>query len=355
MKKLILFVCIINGITLYSQKDSAYIKDLNHRLTFKVDVNTDQLENDAQVYTTTGAIRDFVIKPNEDYKLRLTAAYRFLTLSYSFAPKFIGANDDNDEKGETKSFNLGVNLALPKIFQRFNYKKTSGFYLENTEDFKNFVNLTDEKYLKLSDMKIEQYSSESYYYFNGRKHSIKLDNNQQEIQRKSAGSFIIPLFINYEKFKAQSFSSDILAITESIPNKQQNTLITTGAGYAYHYIPKEKWYVSAKIIPLIGHEWINVEYTDYGHFKDEIFIGGIQNEWSLGYNSETFFAGGKASINYAENISGEGESKLKENVFQVFVGYRLSPPKFLKKAFDFTEDLIKKDKREDPPSVEIYN
>ncbi len=351
MKKLILFVTIINGVLGYSQKDSTYIKDLNHRLTFKVDVNTDQLESDAQVYTTTGEIRNFVIKPNEDYKLRLTAAYRFLTLSYSFAPDFIGANDDDDEKGETKSFNLGLNLTLPKIFQRFNYKRTSGFYLENTDDFKNFTILTDEKYLKLADMKIEQYTSESYYYFNGKKHSIKLDNNQQEVQRKSAGSLIVPLFVNYEKFKAQSFSPEILDITESIPNKQQNTIVTTGIGYAYHYVPKENWYASAKVIPLIGHEWINVEYTNYGHFKDEVFTGGIQNEFSLGYNSETFFAGGKASINYAENISGEGESKLKENVFQVFIGYRIGPPKFLKKTFDFAEGLLKKK----DTSVEIHN
>lgn len=215
MKTRLLLIFIGSSLCVYAQKDSAYIKDLSHRVTFKVNINTDKLENNVEVFTENDKKQNFKIRPNEDYRFRLTASYRFLTLSYSFAPKFIQSNDD-DEKGRTKSFNLGADFAFSKIFQKFSYNRTKGFHLENTRDFQLSTN-PNKEYFKFSDVKIEEIKSQTYYYFNGWKHSMKLDNNQQELQRKSAGSFIIPFFLSYQKYTAQNYIPEITAIA-TLPN-----------------------------------------------------------------------------------------------------------------------------------------
>lgn len=118
--------------------------------------------------------------------------------------------------------------------------------------------------------------------------------------------------------------------------------MSSGIGYAYHYIPKEKWYISAKVIPMFGHEWYKVTFDDVGSAHSNFWTWAVQSDFSLGYNSETFFGGGKASIYYTENLDKEDLSKFKKNIFQIFIGYRFKAPKFLKKTFDFTENLLKK-------------
>ncbi len=341
LRKTFLIFFAFHLFVLHGQIDSTYIESVRHLFSLKLDINTDQLEGDNTITTVTGEERNLVIKPNEEYRTRITASYRFLTVAYSFVPSFVGANDDNHEKGDTDSFKIGLNIATNNYFQRFFYHHSKGFYLDNTDDFVNLLSTDTEGYIKLSEMEISQLSSESYYYLNGKKHSIRLDNNQQEIQRLSSGSLIIPFIFIYEHLDAISETPELITISSQIPDHQKNINVATGIGYSYHYVPFKNWFITARAIPLVGYQWSRLHYNnDSPSLKNQFWFGGIQNEFAIGYNSRTFFGGAKGKINYLKNSANNVESILKESTFQVYFGYRFKAPKFMKNTFDTIENIF---------------
>ena len=84
---------------------SGFIKDLNHQVNIKLDVDSDY-----ERFDQTGSNFEYDIRPNIALKSKLSFSYKFISFGITYLPKFIPGNNDDDQKGKTKVFGIGLNL-----------------------------------------------------------------------------------------------------------------------------------------------------------------------------------------------------------------------------------------------------
>ena len=284
---------------------------------------------------------EYDLRPNISIAHKVSVSYRLISFSFGFKLPFIPGNDDNDIKGKTKSFSLGMEILGDHFIQKVNYSKTKGYYLNNTEDFKgdNWEPSGNDPYITIPDLKTIEYSGYSGYKFN-ENFSIKAITNQSEIQLKSCGSFI--MLLNYRYLIVDDKSNDY---DQNSSQRSRNLYGTFNAGYLYSLIINKHFYISAGVIPGYG-----IKYTDLltrfptenykSNYTDQIFELNLRS--GIGYNSRTFFAGYEISgiIDQSKQSRTDVTLNNERLYMQVFVGYRFGAPKIVNKQMDIMEEQM---------------
>ena len=107
-------------------------ESVRHKLQIKLDINTDVKTMNFQ--RDKGA-NEIILAPNQTTNLRLSINYKFLGIAYSVSPNFLFGNNDNEEKGESKTQGFVMNINFPRFQQRLYYTTTQGYYVKNTSDY----------------------------------------------------------------------------------------------------------------------------------------------------------------------------------------------------------------------------
>jgi len=309
---------------------NAYIENMNDYVNFRLSLNNDI--KGFHVYNTV----NYNLEPNDKNILRLSASYRWLSVAFGMAPKFIAGNDDDALKGETKTTAFSLNFNFNHWMQSLAYNKVKGYYLANKSAYPVSWQEGEDPYIRFPDLVYNSYAGQTAYKFN-KNFSFSALSTQTERQLKSAGTFMPALIYSYyivdDKTKLTGLNAS---------QKSNNLEMLLAAGYYYSCVISKQYYISAGVTPAVGFITtklitrsadgdIVTQYTNPVYRLDAVC--------SLGYNGERFFTGAQFLI------SDEGYKQNKTiNVivsdhftYQFFVGYRLKAPRFLKQGLSNAE------------------
>lgn len=214
-------------------------------------------------------------KPNNPVGMSVALSWKGTSLSFGYAFDFMRDKD----KGKTKSTDFQYHYYGQKIILDFFFQKYKGFYREIEHD--NKVNEDD--ITIHPDISVKQYGLFGQYVFNGNRFSSSAAFNQNEIQRKSTGSFLLGAGIYYNRLE-----TDSTLIFDNESQKLTNFQMGLNVGYSYTWVIKKWFYasVSASAGLSLGSESIDRFLKDkldiYPVLFSRVGLGYNANSWSLG-------------------------------------------------------------------------
>tara|TARA_B100000809_G_scaffold266761_3_gene331336 strand:+ start:1403 stop:2371 length:969 start_codon:yes stop_codon:yes gene_type:complete len=315
---------IIPFCSFSQKKDSisnvVYFESMRDKFNLKL-----EFDNDIVTFEYNDLVLQYSVRPNTSVRTVLGFSYRFIGLKIGYSPKLL-APEDFDKKGETKVFKISTNIFIKRWIQTLEYAKVEGYYIQEFENGDEVFDNTT--YIILSDLKTQVIRGKTSFVLN-QNLSMRAIINQVEIQRKSAGSFMPSL--SYEFFNL----SDVYTMF-----KTQSFNFVFNANYIHTFVINKRWYANLGFAPGIG---FGINKLTEGEFsiitKSNDLIVNFNSFVNLGYNSKNFYAG----ISYELDASIPSEESVVKyssvrNVFNLSIGYRFNPPRFLEKSFDWVTE-----------------
>lgn len=305
-------------------RDNNYIERFDQWMVVKLTV-----ENSADDYTFDTGPNKFVFVPNPSKLFRAYFSYRFLSFYLTYAPRFLPGNNDDAEKGKSKTLAFGTHFTSHQWFTALSYSFTRGFYLQNTKDFRPNWQSGD-PYFQVPKLQAVNFEGSTGYNTNPRL-SLNAVYSQTERQMRSAGAFL-PIL---------SYSYFILDNRDTgFSQKANNFQLLLGAGYHHTFVVDGTFYFFGSFVPSFGY--INTRLltrdpaTGYHVSQSTSPIYQWEAKAGFGYNAHRFFAGAYVTATSTKNsqgltaaVNGNGRVYL-----QLFVGYRLQAPRILKETMD---------------------
>jgi hypothetical protein len=277
-----------------------------------------------------------ILRPNEIQQVSLDFAYRFVSLGFSYTPKILN-NTNNAQRGETDrtSFNFGFK---PGRFEfKFEYAKTTGFYLKNTNDY-DTAWAPGKSYIQFPNLTNQQYGFSLSYNFNKKFSTASLTNGVEQ-QQHSVFSFIPALYAYYYKlYEPDSLGNN----TSGDYLRDIDINLILPIAYNWVFDKKQKWNVGAIAGPSIGTDIYtanNLSLSNNQNYKAALLSTGYFARIGIGYTTTKWFWGAEAVYRRYSNTNEAAEKivKLFYNV-QVYAGFRLVPPKFMRRTVDWAKD-----------------
>ncbi len=311
-----------------------YFDPLDSLFSLRMNINSE-----FEQFYVKGDNFNYDIRPNIYLSNKISFSYRFINFGIGFTPNFIPGNNDDDLKGNTKSFSLALGCNLKHWSQEIQYMKAKGFYLHNTEDIYPEWEKGEDPYILFPDLQIIAFRGSTGYKFN-QNFSLSAISSSTEIQLKSCGSAVT--YLNYDFFEIDNQSNEQ---NQSSSQKSGNFNAIFSAGYVYTYVSKSKFHASAGLFPGIGFQHTsllsrlpNKDLRTY--YTAPLYR--INAKISAGYNSRKFHAGVEFSAIGSSHKQSDGlvQTKAARTFFQIFAGYRFNAPKLLIKSTNTVNDLL---------------
>ncbi|WP_267405359.1 MULTISPECIES: DUF4421 family protein [unclassified Chryseobacterium] len=276
----------------------------------------------------------FRLRPNDAFYTEFFLRYRWIDVTFSFAPKLTKINRDDAEKGKTKYFNLGFSFFVaPKIRQFLYYSEVKGLYFQDTRDFMRLLygsDYNEEGYLQFPDAKYRSYRGETSYLWLGNKVDYRSFTNMTYKPLKDVFVVSTGLFYQYNTlsdtnraiYQDANFNDDDVDNSKS---KDFRIALRTGGGVQKTI--KGNWYVIAEAYPEAYYSKL-IDEDDLHEFN----IGFYSNA-RVGYDSGKWFFGGGAQLNWV-NSSNENFYSSTQWLFRIGIGFRFTAPKLMNKNFD---------------------
>ncbi|CAA9195156.1 DUF4421 family protein [Flavobacterium collinsii] len=302
--KLIYIVFFGSLFGCFAQNDSLrnpYFKSYDDKITagfYYLDTsNNFQIGSESE-----GEKKTFELSPNRREQLGVSLSYKFVDISFGFAPKFFTVNKDNSD---SKLFSFNTRFYLKKWMQSFTFINQRGFYIGD-KDFQT-------AYPRMRTTKIGGTTS---YVFNDN-FSYKTLVNQNEWQTKSSGSFI-PTF---------SFYYTNINLNNSPDSSDGEIYVFSVApSYFYNFVISDRVLIGTGI--ALGAGINNIDKVTSALLELDFNL-------KLAYNRDRFF--GFASLNTVNFIqNGDAEARLNDNIstLKLSLGYRFDPPKKVKEVYE---------------------
>lgn len=231
-------------------------------------------------------------KPNSNPGLGIGIFYRgigaFLGLSLPSTKRDIRI------RGKTRRLDLQLNQYGKRFGVDANFQYFKGYYIANSREIRLPVISNHYGYELRPDLRSFTLGLSTYYVFNWKKFSIRSAFVQTEIQRKSAGSFILGTSMSIYAFNADSA---ILPLNYRVPGNDESykrgTFLSTSLspGYSYTLIIKESWYFNMTMLAGAGLLYRKIGLDNGTTSKDYRIAIRLQPRAAFGYNSDHYFFG----------------------------------------------------------------
>ncbi len=326
---LFLFLFLLPVITMAQLEEdyssNSYFAKMNNTLNLRLD-----LDNDVRSFEYQGIDDDYSIEPNTNLRMGVAVNYRFISLKIGFSPKFLQA-DDTDLKGKTNIFKLALNIFYKDILQNFDFNQVKGYYVSGFEDPTLGNIQRNNGFIILPDLKTLSFTGTTWYRFN-ENYSFKAVVNQNEIQTKSAGSFIPSLYYGYFEITNETTPQDI-----------KSFFAILNAGYYYTFVINKSWYSNLGLSAGLGPEF-NKLITRAGEGLPKLttrhnnMAVNVSTQIGLGYNSTRFY-GGMSLNGSATNRDEQSVIRFSSvrGYFKIYIGYRFDAPKSFERGMDWIE------------------
>ncbi|BDD02254.1 hypothetical protein PEPS_45340 (plasmid) [Persicobacter psychrovividus] len=280
-----------------------------------------------EMFSVNNGNGDFLMFPNARTHIKLSAAYKAVTLGFSFIPTFAQSASNIEEKGTSNGLDFSISIVKDNWFHDFRLRYVEGFFLDNS--LSDALMDNGPKFIKKPNYEYAALEGLTGYKFNKR-FSLKALTNQTERQLKSAGSFMAS--VNY-RYYATSDPSDSLKLADL--SRSRNFELGASLGYYYTLVISKRIYLSAGFAPGIGvvQSWMHLDSGNgQTEFRREAApLVRIDGRTTLGYNGERFFAGMYSQFSNGTFLNASPIVNTDfRTVVQLFVGYRFNPPRLLR-------------------------
>lgn len=311
----------ISDYFLHRNQDSTYIGNYSDELAVK--------------FLTTGKFNYFRVKdrinnsklryvPVRDLRMGVGVAYKFFAFDLTFG---LGLSD-NSELENTKSFDFRARMYTSKQFVMATLQFYKGYRLSSYGT--KTIDRNNPEALR-NDIRTINFGLQYLYALNYTKFSLKAPFVFNELQKKSAGSFLFGA--NYSMFTLDSDSS---IVPDDLDQYFRSTLYLTDLntisvglsfGYMYTYVFKENYFITLSLIP--GLNYNAGDYFDGARHNLPTQINVKLNTMNaIGYNGRRFFAGlNFLSDGYWIKIADKMNVEVGHGSTSVFVGYRFKGKK----------------------------
>ena len=318
-----------SALLAYKKMRSSYIIDL----TYKINL-TPFISGSANGFELRSNY-NIRVRPNEVGSFGLRISHRWLSGALSFGI----ANRQSDKRGTTQFINLNLNLFRQKWGFDGYYHSYSGQYISNNNiaDLPQFID--NKTYPILPDVNTLYIGTNAYYIANHKKFSYRASFMSNEIQKKSAGSFL--LMVSYAFFKIKSDTGFVPGdIQASIPNSSQIidgkfNSISIMPGYAYTLVFAKKYFFT--LAPSVGIMTQFQNYTTKGTIEKGKTDGSViypraMARAALGYSASKWYYGISAiADNYIIQLPQKDLLIYNIGSVNIYVGYRINVPKRFRK------------------------
>ncbi|OYT11154.1 MAG: hypothetical protein B6I18_05370 [Bacteroidetes bacterium 4572_112] len=327
---LILFVMLAMGLSSFAQhenqisvkdnRDSTRIVDLSDKLSLWLyGINKEYLFTIAN----QSSRKHLDFKPNAAVKMGFGFNYKWLGLGFAFNMPW--AKSDDDIYGHTTRIDLQINIFTRSFGMDMSAQYYKGYYISNPNDFMNW---TRPQYPLLEDLSTLSTEVSGYYFTNNKKFSYRAAFVRNEIQKKSAGSFIIGSYLRSDVAESPTgfIPSELpIELRDTFNIKSFSSLnLGIAMGYTYTFVFLKNFFINLSLVPGIG-----LKASSMYDNKDVITNNnGISIRWvarlALGYEHEKFFLG-ITSISTSNTIVYDNLSAHSSNVkIRFFVGKRFN-------------------------------
>ncbi len=251
--------------------------------------------------------KDYLVRysPNKTFSAGLGASYRFATVNLTF-----GVLKPDLSRGETRDFDLQINKYGRKFVIDFILQLYKGFYLTDQT-----LAPSGEAYYVRPDLSVNSIGGSFQYVLNNRQFSYRAVFQQTEVQKRSAGSFLLGLEMYVGRFKGDSsiVPSQVnrLGPTEQIDRMRYLEFGPNG-GYAYTWVFGNFFLTasaSASLNATINQFYSAEEVSTSMGVSPNTFLRG-----SAGYNKERW------SINFFAISAGFHFPRIEERTVNVNSG-----------------------------------
>ena len=333
---LVILMILMPFISEAQVRDTNYIEPYHKMLTSRAYISRKYTIFSVQ---GTNGSKEIQYRPNTKTNLGVGATYRAFNISIGYGFDFI---NEKAEKGTTKYIDLQTRLYGVKwgvdLFGQF-YK---GYHIFP----KGFgINDKDLFYIR-PDLRVREIGVSAFHIYNNKKFSYRAAFLQSELQKKSAGSFLLGGSIVFGNINADSaFVPSLLA--NEYPQKDVHLLryveMGPGAGYSYTFVYKEHWYLSATSTLSLNFGLVQ-ETSPTATFHSNHIAPNIILRIGTGYNSDTW------NFNFAwvsnrtaiEGIYHKAGYNVNTGTYRFSVGKRFKPNKGLRKGLQPIDKLLDK-------------
>jgi len=237
--------------------------------------------------------QNLVYRPNTLLTMGIGATYNNLTLNLGYGFGFLNNNED---KGKTKSIDLQAHLYPRKWALDILAIKHKGVYLDQG----SYTDGEPGNYYYRPDIQQLFVGFSGYRLLNPQRFSYNAAMNQNEWQKKSAGSLMVGGLVYYGQIKGDS-SLVPKQVESSFPKASGINNINVfsagiGGGYAYTLVIAKHFYITGSGIVNLNVNFSTVEDMNDKKNKTAIKPSTIYKA-AIGYNSDSW----DISANWAAN------------------------------------------------------
>jgi hypothetical protein len=313
----------------YKKQRSLYVKDLTYQINLTPFILA--AGNGFQLHSK----ENIRVRPNEAGSVGLRVSHRWLSGALSFGIKNLQA----EKRGTTEFLNLTANIFRPKFGLDAYYLSYKGQYITNKyiSELPQFID--NQSYPILPHLSTLFSGANAYYVFNHKKYSYRASFLYNEIQQKSAGSFL--LAASYSFFKLTSDSGFVpndlrsgIPSTSQVINGRFNSL-SLMPGYAYTFVIRKKYFIT--LAPSLGlmtqfQHYTSSAGTTRGVSDESVLYPRAMARAALGYNSAKWYFGFGALVdNYIIKLPQKDLLIYNIGNASFYIGYRLNVPKRFRK------------------------
>ena len=343
----LLLLCFLT-IETYCQ-DTSIVKNEKYFTDRKVYIDnlTDMINITPFIYAASNRFifaankKDIQYEPNEAPSIGLKLQHKWLGVCFTYGPKVI----QNKEKGTSEYFNLVLNSYGKKIGFDIYYVGNKGYFVGNKKVMED-LNLKSQ-YLLRPDLQTKGIGFNTYYIFNHKRFSYRSSFVQNEIQKRSAGSFLLTFSGSYYKINADSsvVPTGYQGQIEYISQLRSGSFITAGIlpGYALTLVGLKRFYATFSLSYGLMYQIQDYQARN-GSKEEEI----KRNLWltrglariSVGFNSKYFYCGiSGVGDNYHIPLGSGNQLQYSIGNVMVFVGSRINMPKKFRKVSEIMDKV----------------
>ena len=234
-----------------------------------------------------------IYKPNKHEDLGVGFNYKALSLNLGIYIPFTGKRVD--VYGATHSFDLQTNIIVKSYLVDFYAQFYHGYYLSNGGEA--LISNLPSTVIVRPDIRTYDLKLNVIHIFNDQQFSPNAPFYQNEIQKKSAGSFLLGGGACYSSGKGDSsFIPTLVKKKDFFQNHMFNAFSYTEfacqAGYEYTRVIRSSFFVTASLAggPGLGYSVITNTMTGGSNGR----IGPVLNaigKFAAGWSSDRYFAG----------------------------------------------------------------
>ena len=330
---LIIIVALFFNINIYSQKevninlklkkvrhDTSKIEDMSHKLALYANTISKFHNIEIKNIETTDKLK---IKPNGQTNVGLGFNYKWLGLGASFSLPFM--NKDDKIYGKTKRFDTQLNIFSKWFGLHAHLQYYKGFYLENPKDFQIW---NEEFYPQIGDIEALSLGVAAYYFFNNKNFSYKAAYTRTQIQKKSAGAFILGGFYNLDialapsSFVPYELNNPDIANDFDI-NAYSTAIIGLSIGYTYTFVIK-RFFINLSLVPGFGARVVKLWANNQQYKISPTLSSSVTTRISLGYEGKHLYWGLNIINNSNSYQHEKYEIESSTGNIKLFIGKRFN-------------------------------